>query len=92
MRRGNKLMKHLLNAADLPEEPIPGQPIVEIVGQQRVLIENHMGVIAYDDCMVRAKVKNGAICVEGSHLILTRMTRGQLIISGAIESIKLERR
>ena len=92
MRRKNKLVSRLLSAADLPEEPIPGQPIIEIVGQQRVLIENHVGVIEYGDCVVRIKVKYGAICVEGCRLELTRMTRGQLIISGKIESIKLERR
>lgn len=92
MHRDNKLVSRLLRAADLPEEPVPGQPIIEIVGRQRVLIENHIGVMEYGDCVVRIKVKYGAICVQGCHLELSRMTKGQLIISGIIECVKLEGR
>ena len=92
MHRESKLLDKLVWAADLPEESLPGQPIVEIVGQRRVLIENHKGVIEYSDCVVRVKMKYGAVCVTGGHLELSRMTKGQLIISGSIESVKLERR
>lgn len=92
MHRDSKLLDRIVWAADLPEESLPGQPIVEIVGQRRVLIENHRGVIEYTDSIVRVKVKYGAVCIAGAHLELSRMTKGQLIVSGCIDSVKLERR
>lgn len=77
---------------DLSDEPMPGQPLIEIVGCSRVLIEHHNGVCAYGQEMICVNVRYGRICITGQSLELKRMTRGQLIICGCIESVLLERR
>lgn len=89
MGRSGKLLGRLAWATDLPDEPIPGRPLVEIIDNCRVLIENHSGVNEYGPSLIRIKVKFGSICVCGSKLELARMTKGQLIISGSIESVQL---
>lgn len=85
--------KHLLEkvarAVDLSGEPIPGMPLVEIVGERAVLIENHCGVISYSQERVAVKTKGGCICVLGSGLVLTRMSKEQLRICGTIRTIEL---
>lgn len=81
-----------MDRLDLPEEPLPGQTVVEIAGQYRVLIERHEGVISYGRQEVCIKVPYGWIHVCGNGLELTKMTREQLIISGCIECVRLERR
>ncbi len=80
------------NMADLTGETQPGLPLVELVGECRVLIENHMGVMAYEDSQIRVKVKFGQIIVCGRSLTLCRMTKEQLLISGNIDSVALCRR
>lgn len=85
-------MERIAVATDMQEEPIPGLPLIEIAGERRVLIENHNGVLQYEPCCIRIKVKFGEICVTGNHLCLARMVKGQLIINGNIDSVKLERR
>ncbi len=87
-REGNVFHK-LYSAADLSDEPIPGLPLLELAGDQRVLIEKHKGVTEYGRERIMIKVKFGHICVLGSRLELSRMTRGQLIISGRIDCIQL---
>ena len=82
-------MHRLTAAADLPDEAIPGRPLVEIIDHSRVLIENHKGVTEYGVNMIRVKVKFGCICICGSHLELSRMTKGQLIITGNVDMIQL---
>lgn len=89
MRRSGRILGKLALAADLPDEPIPGRPLVEIIDNSRVLIENHNGVNEYGRSLIRVKVKFGSICVCGSNMELARMTKGQLIISGVIESVQL---
>lgn len=91
MDRRKSFIQRLAFAADLPDEPFPKTPLVEIMGDQRVLIENHCGVIEYGQRTIRVKVKKGQICIAGTGLILARMTAGQLIISGRIESVHLLR-
>ena len=44
MRRGDRLWQRLTEDADLSEEIMPGQTVVEIAGENRVLIEGHLGV------------------------------------------------
>lgn len=89
MGKRAKLLGKLAWAADLPDEPIPGRPLVEIIDNCSVLIENHKGVNAFTDTMIRVKVKSGSVCVCGDKLELARMTKGQLIIRGCIESVQL---
>lgn len=92
MSRGEGLWNRLTESADLWEEPLPGQTIVEIAGTQRLLIENHGGVLSYSrDCII-AKVRFGCIQVCGCALQIRRMSREQLIISGRIDSVALHRR
>lgn len=91
MLQSDKILGRLAWAADLPDEAIPGLPLVEIIDNRRVLIENHHGVNEYGESLIRVKVKAGTICICGCKLELALMTKGQLIINGVIESVKLHR-
>lgn len=86
------LMQKLADGVDLSGEPLPGMPIVEIAGECRVLIERHGGVTEYSRERISVKVRYGMITVCGCGLELTRMTREQLVISGRIDGVQLQRR
>lgn len=85
-------MLKLADGADLSGEPLPGMPIVEIAGECRVLIERHGGVTEYSRERISVKVRYGTVTVCGCGLELTRMTKEQLVISGRIDSVQLQRR
>ncbi len=91
MKQESTLLQRLSLAADLPDEVFPGEPLVEILGQQRVLIEHHKGVTQYDSHQISVRVKFGQICVCGECLQLRQMTGSQLVISGRINSVGLIR-
>lgn len=91
MKNRNKIMERIPFMMDLPTESMPGQPLVELVGEGRVLIENHCGVTEYSCSEIRARVKYGQLCVSGSGLQLACMTKHQLVITGQIDSISLLR-
>ena len=84
-------VERIVTAADLYDEPIPNMPLVEIAGDRRVLIEHHCGVTQYGRCRISVRVKFGTIVINGAQLELSRMTGQQLIISGRIDSVVLER-
>jgi sporulation protein YqfC len=89
VRASGKFLNALAWAVDLPDEPVPGRPLVEIIDNNRVLIENHCGVCEYGGDAIRVKTKTGAICIFGNKLEISRMTKCQLIITGNIESVRL---
>lgn len=92
MRQGRSFLERLVEESELAAEPLPGQSIIEIAGDRRVLIENHLGVKAYSREKIVVKVKFGCICVCGCSLELLRMSKEQLIIRGRIDSVTLQRR
>lgn len=92
MKKDKGFLERLTEGAELLSEPLPGQPIIEIGGDRRVVIENHGGVTQYSREKIGIKVKFGTVCVCGCALELIRMSREQLIISGRIDSVHLIRR
>lgn len=91
MKYENHFWERISSEADLPDEVFPGQSLVEVVGDRRVLIENHRGVKEYGTEKICVKVKHGTILICGSNLTLRCMTRSQLVISGCIQSILINR-
>lgn len=87
MRDKGKLLDKVAMGLELPSEGIPGLPLVELIGHERLLVENHKGVIQYGCSEIRIKVSYGQLSVCGSRLELARMTKQQLVIIGCIESI-----
>ena len=84
--------RDLWDRLDLPGESLPGQVLVEISGENRVLIEHHCGVREYSRERIGVTVKYGMLQVCGSCLELRCMTKEQLVISGKIDCIVLKRR
>lgn len=84
--------ERLVDGADLSGENLPGVPVVELAGDQRVLIERHCGVVEYSGERICVKVRYGLVAVSGCGLELTCMTREQLVITGRIDGISLQRR
>lgn len=92
MGKGRNFWEHMMDRAALEPESVPGQPIIEIAGGHRVLIENHHGVAAYGKERILVNVKYGTVCICGCNLEMLHMTKEQLVISGRIDSVGLQRR
>lgn len=76
---------------DLTDGVLRGVPLVEISGTRRVLIEHHMGVVAYGCDEIQVRVRYGLLSVSGSALNLARMSKEQLVICGCIDGVRLFR-
>ena len=88
MRRDRNIWERITKQIDLTTEPAPKQPLVELYGQKRALIENHCGVTGYGSTEICVKVRYGQIVLCGNCLELTRMTKDQLVVTGTIDSVR----
>ena len=85
----------LRNAADhaeLIDEVLPGQTVVEVIGEGRVLVEGHDGVLEYSDSEIGVKTSCGVVIIGGSNLKLTIMDKNRLVITGVVQHVELLRR
>jgi len=92
MKKSERMLEIITANAGASSDALPGMPLVEIIGQCRVLIENHKGVSAYCANRIHINVSYGELCVCGSGLKLAYMSKQRLVITGRIESVALCRR
>ena len=89
MKQGSNLFDAFARNAGLPAESAPRQPLVEISGDRRVLVENHKGVTVYGCNEIHVKVSYGCLHICGKNLELAQMTKQQLVITGVISGVSL---
>lgn len=92
MRQYGKTLQRLSGSIYQSNDAFPGMPIVELAGDRRVLIENHMGVIEYGKERISIKVKYGVLSVCGNNMELAKMTKYQLVVTGRIDSVAISRK
>lgn len=85
------IVQQILDKANLQDECIPGNPVVELLGDSRILIENHRGIVEYTRNCIRIRVCYGTLGINGGNLKLRQMTAGRLLITGKIDSIDVKR-
>lgn len=91
MGQKRSVFRFLLDEADLAEEALPGQSVVEVLGDERVLIEHHRGVVEYCPQYICARVGFGMVRVLGCGLHLRYMSGQKLVIMGRIDALELVR-
>ena len=92
MKPYGKAFKGLSGTLYKAGEGLPGVPVVELAGDGRVLIEHHRGVVEYGTQKICVKVKYGLLCICGMGMELAKMTKDQLVNTGRIGSITIQRK
>ncbi len=73
---------------ELPKEVVMDLPRVIMAGNMQVVIENHRGIIRYDENVVRVAVNNGEIRINGEELKIRNLFAEELYIEGKIIGIE----
>lgn len=88
----HRIITHILDQNNISLETISEKPIIEIVGERRVLVEKHLGIATYGQECILVNMEYGSICICGNNLEIVQMTKDQLLIIGKIDSVRLNRR
>ena len=83
------IMNRLIAKTDFLVDSLPAQPLIELCGENRVYIENHLGICQYGTEQIIVRVRLGSVCISGVSLRLCKMTDHQLVIAGKIQGIEL---
>lgn len=66
---------------------VPGVPLIEMISDKRVLIENHQGICRYTREQICIYAQCGIICVNGQNLYLEKMSKEQMVITGNVNGV-----
>ena len=64
--------------------------LAELYGNERLLVEQHRGILGYGSECIRIGTSFGVLTVEGEELRLCCMSRSQLVIRGRIFGVRTE--
>ena len=81
-------MKNWKERLSFDENGLKPRTLVELYGNERVLVEQHRGILGYGSECIRIGTSFGSLTVEGLELRLCCMSRSQLVIRGQIECVR----
>ncbi|SMB92973.1 sporulation protein YqfC [Thermanaeromonas toyohensis ToBE] len=79
---------HMASFLDLPQEVVCDWPRLTLIGNSRLLLENHRGVIIYENDLVRVNITLGQLEITGQDLRLKVVRPDAIAVEGAIKSIQ----
>lgn len=88
----DKIKKQFLDIFDLSPEIILDLPLIMLVGQQKLYIENHKGIKNFDSDKIKISINKGYLIFTGKELVVEEIREDCLFISGSIVMIQYEKR
>lgn len=82
------LKKKVTDMLELPKEIVLNLPLISMIGNEEMHIENYKGILEYDAERIRIYTGNGILKLEGRGLHLKTMTTEEIIIKGAILKVE----
>ena len=74
---------------EIPPEIALNLPKMTLIGNLRLNIENHQGLIGYQPKEIRVKVSAGFLRVQGEDLSLPAISNDEIMIDGEIHSLTI---
>lgn len=82
-----KVKKQFSDFLELPGDVMLDMPKITMVGDIKLYIENHRGIIEYSTAGVRISVMEGELAVSGEGLTLRNVLPDEICVEGKIKSL-----
>lgn len=81
--------RQLANFLDLPQDAVLDLPRLTLIGNNRLILENHRGLIAYEKDFIKINVTLGEVEINGEELKLKIVRPDAITVEGIIKGISL---
>lgn len=81
----------LVRRFDVPATAIGGCSNIEVIGNKRVIVENAVRILTYEDTTVCLEAKDRTVVINGASLTLNSFSDNIMIVDGTISNVSLER-
>lgn len=76
---------------EIPREITSNIPKITIVSFDQLMIENYKGIIEYEEYLIKISTEIGLVIIEGEELSLNQINENDILVSGDISKIYLEK-
>ena len=81
------MLPERLRRAEIPQELVFGWPRSVLVGDEKLIVEQHQGIFVCTEQEVIVKTVCGLLVISGESLSLSRYSRDDLVVFGKISKL-----
>lgn len=85
---GRQLRKFAAKMLDLPADVTMEMPRITMIGQIHMYIENHRGVLLFNDKELRLLLTKGQLLVTGEKLVIRAILTEEVLIEGKVDGVQ----
>lgn len=89
----NKLLRTketIAEKLDLPRDVVLNLPKITIIGDNEITVENHRGVILFEESEIKVNSNVGLVTINGSGFEIIFMGGSTLTLSGKFKNVRYE--
>lgn len=83
-------LNELEDLSGLPGEALSGQLKLSVTAGKRALVENHRGILSFENSQVTVAARRGRVIIRGDGLYIAAMSGDWLLICGKIHGVEWE--
>lgn len=88
MKKKERKAERIADALDVPLDVLCDIPRTEIIGNNRISIENFRGILDYNESCVKVNTTSGIIKIEGDGLFIESITDEGILIKGTVVRVE----
>jgi len=73
-----------------PPEAVSNVSRIILIGEDRLLIEQHKGLFSYDSTCIRVRIGEKMLSVHGAGLVIRHFGTDEICIHGAVHGLEFE--
>jgi len=81
------MLPEWLRHGEVPQELVFGWPRSILLGDEKLIVEQHQGIYTCTEQEVMIKTKCGLLVISGENLSLSRYSRDELVVLGKIGTL-----
>lgn len=85
-----KTKEILAEKLDLPRDIVLNMPKITVTGSNEIIIENHKGVVLFEENEVKVNTNVGLITIKGRGFEILYIGGSTLTVSGKFKSVEYE--
>ncbi|MGM0471622.1 MAG: sporulation protein YqfC [Bacillota bacterium] len=81
---GDRLKNKFAEFFEMPKDVVLDMPRISLIGNLELRLENHRGVIEYQQSKIRIRIYKGQVVIVGEGLVIELLTKQSIKVAGEI--------
>lgn len=89
--KARKFEGSLADFFELPRDIVLDLSRLTLIGNRQLYLENHKGIVEYDEHKIRVRTNSGTLVITGENLVIRNLYAAELYVEGDIDSLEIIR-